>query len=61
MKDQVLRGKILAFNKAAAERAQKAGDLDVLVGAIASLPYGQMKKLLSEQVLAVLAKYGYVE
>lgn len=56
-----LRAKIIAFNKVAAERKEKAGDLDILVAAMLELPPGQLKKLLTEDVLAVLAKYGYTE
>ena len=37
----------------------KATDMDVLVEAISKLPPGQLKKVLSEEVLAVLEKYGY--
>lgn len=53
-----LREKIIAFNKSAAERKDKATDLDVLVAALAKLPPGQLKKILTDDVLAVLAKYG---
>lgn len=53
-----LREKILAYNKAAAERQAKADDLEVLVAALAKLPPGQLKKVLTDDVLAVLAKYG---
>ena len=56
-----LRARIIAFNKVAAERKKKAGDLDILVAAILELPPGQLKKLLTEDVLAVLAMYGYTE
>lgn len=41
------------------EHKSKAGDMDVMVGAIKKLPYGQLKKVLSQEVLDVLAKYGY--
>lgn len=61
MKNQELRAKILAYNKTAAERKEKATDLDILVGSIMKLPYGQLKKVLTDDVLAVLAKYGYTE
>ncbi len=44
-----------------AEQAVKIKDLDVLVNAILALPPGQLKKLLSEDVLSVLRKYGYTE
>jgi hypothetical protein len=40
---------------------EKATDLDVIVGQIMQLPYGQLKKVLTDEVLAVLAKYGYAE
>ena len=41
------------------ERSAKASDLDVLVEEIMKLPYGQLKKVLTDKVLEVLAKYGY--
>ena len=53
-----LREKIIAFNKAAAEKKDKATDLDILVAAFAKLPPGQLKKVLTDDVIAVLAKYG---
>ena len=53
-----LREKIIAFNKSAAERKDKTTDLDVLVAAFAKLPPGQLKKVLTDDVMAVLAKYG---
>lgn len=53
-----LRERILAYNKAAAERKDKATDLDILVGALGKLPPGQLKHILTDDVLAVLAKYG---
>lgn len=40
---------------------EKASDMDIMVNAISKLPYGQLKKVLTEDVLAVLAKYGYAE
>ena len=61
MKNKELRAKVIAFNKATAERKEKADDLDTLVAAIKELPYGQLKKVLTDDVLAVLAKYGYTE
>lgn len=53
-----LKAKILAYNKTVAEKAEKASDLDVIVAAIKKLPPGQLKKVLTDDVLAVLAKYG---
>lgn len=56
-----LKAKILAYNKAVKEKADKATDLDVLVAHILKLPYGQLKKVLTPEVMAVLEKYGYTE
>ena len=53
-----LRAKILAYNKAAAEKSGKASDLDVIVQALMKLPPGQLKKVLTDDVIAVLKKYG---
>ena len=41
------------------EKKEKASDLDVIVAKVMKLPYGQLKKVLTDEVLAVLAKYGY--
>lgn len=57
MKPEV-RAKIITYNKAAAERKEKADDLDIIVAEIMKLPPGQLKKVLTDEVLAVLAKYG---
>lgn len=56
-----LKAKIIAYNKAVKEKAEKATDLDVLVAEIMKLPYGQLKKVLTDEVMAVLEKYGYTE
>lgn len=53
-----LKEKILAYNKSFAERSEKASDLDIIVSEIMKLPPGQLKKVLTDEVLAVLAKYG---
>ena len=53
-----LREKILAYNKVQAERKEKADDLEIIVAALAALPWGQLKKLLTEEVVAALEKYG---
>lgn len=52
------REKIIAYNKAVKEKGEKASDLDAIVSAIMKLPPGQLKKVLTVDVLAVLAKYG---
>lgn len=53
-----LRQKIIAYNRTVAEKGEKASDLDVIVSAMAKLPPGQLKKVLTDDVIAVLAKYG---
>lgn len=57
--DKELRKKILEFNRLAKERSEKASDMDVLVAELLKLPPGQLKKVLTPEVLAVLEKYGY--
>ena len=61
MKNKELREKVLAFNRSVAEKGEKASDLDILVAEIMKLPYGQLKKVLTDEVMAVLEKYGYTE
>lgn len=53
-----LRNKIIAYNKSVAEKADKASDLDIIVSQIMKLPKGQLKKVLTGEVIAVLKKYG---
>lgn len=55
------RAKLNELKKAIAEKKDKATDLDILVGEIMKLPHGQLKKVLTDEVMAVLAKYGYTE
>lgn len=40
---------------------EKATDLDIIVTEVLKLPYGQLKKVLTEPVMAVLEKYGYTK
>ena len=53
-----LRAKIIDYNKAVVEKKQKAADLDIIVAEIRKLPPGQLKKVLTDEVIAVLKKYG---
>ena len=53
-----LREKIIAFNKSVKEKAEKASDMDVMISALAKLPPGQLKKVLTDEVIAILEKYG---
>ena len=54
-----LKAKILAYNKAVKEKGEKANDLDVIVSEMLKLPVGQLKKILTGEVLTVLSKYGF--
>lgn len=56
-----LRERIYAFNKNRAVKDEKATDLDIIVGEMMKLPPGQLKKVLTDDVMAVLTKYGYTE
>lgn len=56
-----LKAKIIAYNKSVKEKGEKASDLDIIISQLMKLPYGQLKKVLTEEVMAVLAKYGYTE
>ncbi len=53
-----LRDKIIAYNKRVAADKEKATDMEVMISAFSKLPYGQLKKLLSDDVIAILEKYG---
>ena len=53
-----LKTRILAYNKAVAAKTEKAFDLDVIVSEIKKLPPGILKKVLTDEVIAVLHKYG---
>ena len=53
------RAELNAIKAKIAEKNDKANDLDIIVGEIMKLPPGQLKKVLIDDVLAVLAKYGY--
>ncbi len=53
-----LKAKIIAYNKSVKEKGEKATDLDIIVAELMKLPPGQLKKVLTDEVLAVLKKYG---
>lgn len=55
-----IREKIIAYNRRMKAQGEKASDADILINALLKIPYGQLKKILSDDnVLAVLRKYGY--
>lgn len=53
------RKELDALKAKIAEKKEKASDLDIIVSEIRKLPPGQLKKVLTDEVLAVLEKYGY--
>ena len=56
-----MKEKINVIRQTFAEKKEKATDLDIIVSQIMKLPYGQLKKVLTDEVMAVLEKYGYTE
>jgi hypothetical protein len=61
MMDMNMKEKISVIKRVLSEKKEKATDLDIIVAQIMELPYGQLKKVLTDEVMAVLAKYGYAE
>lgn len=53
-----LKEKVAVIRAAFAGKKEKAADLEIIVNEILKLPYGQLKKVLTAEVLAVLEKYG---
>lgn len=56
-----LKEKVKFIRAAFAEKREKASDLEIVVNEVMKLPYGQLKKVLTAEVLAVLEKYGVKE
>ena len=42
-------------------KKEKATDMDIIISEIMKLPYGQLKKVLTENVMNILSKYGYTK
>ena len=55
------RAELNALKADIAEKKDKANDLDIIISEIMKLPRGQLKNVLTDEVMAVLAKYGYIE
>ena len=55
-----LRKRIIAYNQAVAADASAAADMRAIALAIGELPPGQLKKVLTEAIIAILEKYGVV-
>lgn len=56
-----MKEKINVIRQSFSEKKEKATDLDIIVSEIMKLPYGQLKKILTDNVMEVLKKYGYME
>lgn len=56
-----MKDKIAAIRAAYSEKKDKVTDLDIIVSQVMTLPYGQLKKVLTDEVMAVLEKYSYTE
>ena len=50
-----------ALKAKAREIREKSADMDIIVTQLMKLPYGQLKKVLTPEVMAVLEKYGYTK
>ncbi len=50
--------RIFAFNAKRAADSAAAADMQLLAAAMGRLPAGQLKKLLTAEMLAILARYG---
>lgn len=55
------RSQLDALKASILARKEKAFDLDVIVKEIMKLPYGQLRKVQTDDVMEVLEKYGYSE
>ena len=55
-----LKSKIIAFNKYVKENGEKASDFDIIMQAFSKLPSGQLKKVLTDDVIAVFEKHGLI-
>ena len=53
-----MKEKVAFIRTAFQNKKEKASDLEIIVGEVLKLPYGQLKKVLTAEVLAVLEKYG---
>lgn len=53
-----LRERIIAYNRKVDADSAAAADMRTIAAAMKNLPPGQLKKVLSENVIAVLKKYG---
>ena len=52
------KDRVIAFNRKRKEADEKANDMQIIAGKMAKLPLGKIKKILDEEVIAILKKYG---
>ena len=55
-----LRKRIIAYNQAVAADASAAADMRAIAAALAKLPRGQLKKVVTQDIIDILGKYGVV-
>lgn len=53
-----LYDEIIAFNRQRKEDKEFAEDLKFILEELKKLPYGQIKKLLSQELISIFEKYG---
>lgn len=53
-----MKEKLAVIRRAFSEKREQADDLQVIMAEVMKLPYGQLKKVLTAEILAVLEKYG---
>lgn len=54
------KAQIFAYNQRLAADSAAAADMHAIAEAIAKLPKGQLKKVLTDEIIAILGKYGMV-
>ena len=52
------KNQIFAYNRQKAADSSAAADMHKIAAAISRLPKGQLKKVLSDEIVEILAKYG---
>ena len=52
------KDRVIVFNKKRKEADEKANDMQIIAEKMAKLPAGQIKKILDEEAIAILKKYG---
>lgn len=55
-----LRKRIISYNQAVAADSATAKDMRAIASAMAKLPPGQLKKVLTQDIIIILEKYGVV-